>query len=141
MTLAQIAKQMRGVDFAILSTHTEDGNIAGRPMSNNQDVDYDGTSFFFSFEQARTISDIERNPKVSLSYTGAKGLLGKPPLFITVEGVAELIRDKAVFEKHWTKDLLIWFGDGVDTPGLVLIKVSASRIHFWDGNQDGEVPV
>ena len=53
----------------------------------------------------------------------------------------ELIRDKAEFEAHWTKGLERWFQDGVDTPGLVLIKVHANRIHYWDGENEGEVVV
>ena len=27
----------------------------------------------------------------------------------------------------------MWFKEGVDTPGLVLIKVHARRIKYWDG--------
>jgi hypothetical protein len=34
-SLAEIAKQMAGIDIAILSTHAEGGEIANRPMSNN----------------------------------------------------------------------------------------------------------
>lgn len=34
-TLADIAQDMAGIDIAILSTHTENGEIANRPMSNN----------------------------------------------------------------------------------------------------------
>ena len=30
--------------------------------------------------------------------------------------------------------------DGIrDTPGLVLIKVSAERLHVWDGHDEGEL--
>lgn len=140
-TLAQISKDMAGIDFCMLLTHTDGGAIAGRPMSNNKDVEYDGDSYFFCFENARATSDIERNDQVTLTYHGTKGLLGRKPYFINVEGKASLIRDKAEFEKHWTKDLLIWFADGVDTPGLLLIKVHATRIHFWDGEEEGEVAV
>lgn len=32
---------MKGIDIAILSTHTENGEIANRPMSNNGDVAYE----------------------------------------------------------------------------------------------------
>ena len=42
------------------------------------------------------------------------------PFFITVEGKAELIRDKGRFAEHWTKDLDAWFKEGIDTPGLTL---------------------
>ncbi|MET0907474.1 MAG: pyridoxamine 5'-phosphate oxidase [Bradyrhizobiaceae bacterium] len=139
MTLSDLSDKMRDIDFAMLSTRAEGGQIAARPMSNNGDVDYDGDSFFFTFEQSHTVQDIQRDPQVGLSFTGAKGLLGKPPIFISVEGNAELIRDKAAFEAHWTKDLDYWFKDGIDTPGIVLIKVHASRLHYWDGQDDGEI--
>lgn len=141
MTLKDISDAMADIDFCMLSTRTESGDIAARPMSNNGDVAYEGDSYFFTYEEARTVSDIERDPKVGLGFQGKKGLLGKPPLFISVEGRAELIRDKAAFEAHWTKDLEYWFKDGVDTPNLVLIKVHATRIHFWNGQDEGEVPV
>jgi general stress protein 26 len=83
----------------------------------------------------------EGKPQVGLSFQGAKSLLGKPPLFIAVEGKAELIRDKAAFAEHWTKDLDYWFEQGIDTPNIVLIKVHASRIHYWNGRDEGEILV
>lgn len=139
MTLSDLAEAMRDIDFAMLSTKTAAGDIAARPMSNNRDVDYDGDSFFFTYEEARTVADIERDRKVGLSFQGKAGLLGKPPLFISVEGSAELIRDKAQFEAHWNSDLDYWFEDGIDTPGVVLIKVHADRIHYWNGKDEGDV--
>ncbi|QXI62626.1 hypothetical protein CP157_00300 [Paracoccus marcusii] len=64
---------------------------------------------------------------------------GAPPLFVAVEGEAGIIRDKATFADHWTSDLERWFPDGIDTPGMALIKVAAVRIHYWDGEEEGEV--
>lgn len=139
MTLKDIAKAMADIDFCMLSTRTEGGQIAARPMSNNGQVEYEGDSYFFSYEEARSISDIERDANVGLSFQGKKGLLGKPPLFLAVEGRAELIRDRAEFEKHWVSELEYWFKDGIDTPNLVLIKVHADRIHYWDGTDEGEI--
>ena len=138
-TLADLAEAMRDIDFTMLSTRTQDGSIAARPMSNNRDVDYDGDSWFFAFDDTRTVADIERDANVGLSLQGKAGLLGKPPIFIAAEGKAEIIRDKAAFEEHWVKDLDRWFEQGVDTPGLALIKVRADRIHYWDGEEEGEV--
>lgn len=140
-TLTDLAKKMKDLDFCFLSTHSEGGTIAGRPMSNNGDVEYDGDSFFFATDDTLTVSDIGRDPKVALSFQGGKSLFGKPGLMIAIEGQAELVRDKAAFEKHWVPDLDRWFDEGVDTPGLVLIKVHASRIHYWDGEDQGEVKV
>ncbi|WP_118857093.1 pyridoxamine 5'-phosphate oxidase family protein [Sphingomonas mesophila] len=137
MTLAEISEKMRDLDFTILSTRTESGALAGRPMSNNREVDYDGDSFFFTCEDTKKVGDIRRDPNVALGYQGGAG--EGPPLFITVEGEAELIQDKAAFEKHWVKDLERWFKQGVDTPGLTLIRVRARKVHYWDGGDEGEI--
>ena len=139
MTLAEIAAAMRKIDFTMLTTVASDGGLAARPMSNNSDVDYDGDSWFFALDDTLTVTEIKANPKVGLTLHGNSGLLGKPPLFIAAAGEAELIRDKAVFEAHWNPDLERWFEQGVDTPGLVLIKVHAERLHYWNGEDQGEV--
>lgn len=140
-SLADISEKMRHIDFAMLMTHAPDGALSGRPMSNNGEVEYSGDSFFFADDSATMIEDIRRDPHVALSYAGSKGLLGKPPLFISIAGAAELIKDTAAFAEHWTKDLERWWPQGVETPGLTLIKVRAERIHYWDGDEDGEIVV
>jgi len=139
-SIEEISKRMAGIDIAILSTHTENGQIANRPMSNNGDVQYDGTSYYFTFEQSRTVSDIQANPKVALGFTSEGGIFSDA-IYVAVEGNAELIRDKAAFKAHWTSDLDRWFEQGIDTPGVVLVKVKASRIAYWDGDDEGEVKV
>ena len=141
MSLTDLAKKIADNDFTMLTTRTDGDALSARPMSNNGDVEYDGDSWFFADESSRSVQDIEKNPKVGLTLQGKGGLLGKPPIFIGIEGDAELIRDKALFAEHWTKDLERWWPDGIDTPGVVLIKVHAQRIHYWDGEDNGEVKV
>lgn len=138
-TIGDLAKAMGKIDFAMLTTRTEGGQLATRPMSNNSDVEWDGDSYYFTYDNTRTVSDIERDPHVALSFQGRAGILGTPPLFVAVEGEAGIIRDKATFADHWTSDLERWFPDGIDTPGMALIKVAAVRVHYWDGEEEGEV--
>ena len=80
-----------------------------------------------------------RDPNVGLAYQAKSGLLGLRPSFATVHRRAELIRDKARFAEHWTKDLDRWFEQGVDTPGLTMIKMRAEWLHYWDGYDEGEL--
>jgi general stress protein 26 len=108
-------------------------------MSNNGDVEYDGDNYFFSFEDTHTVRDIEVNDRVGLTFVGTTGILGKSRMFIAIEAHAQIIRDKGSFEEHWNKDIEEWANDGIDTPGLVLIKAHAVRIHYWDGADEGEL--
>jgi general stress protein 26 len=132
-TLAEISEKMRKIDIAMLSTHTDDGNIAGRPMSNNGDVEYDGDSYYFTMDNTRLVRDITQDRRVSLAFQDGQAF------HVAVEGKASLVRERAEFAAHWSSDLERWFDQGVDTPGLVMIKVSATRVHYWDGEDDGEV--
>jgi general stress protein 26 len=138
-TMQELAKKIGDIDFTMLSTHSENGAIAARPMSNNGDVEYDGDSWFFTSEETRMVEEIKRDARVGLSLQGKGSLLGKPGIFISIEAVAELVRDKATFEAHWNADLDRWFKEGVDTPGIVLIKAHAERITYWDGEDEGTI--
>jgi general stress protein 26 len=131
-TLQEIAQAMKGIDIAMLTTVTEDGSLASRPMSNNGDVDFDGDSYYFTYEDSRMVDDIEEEPAVTLGFSGQDGL------YITVSGDADLIREKEEFKAHWNPDLDKWFENGIDTPDIVMIKVEADRLKWWKGEDEGE---
>ncbi|MES5098571.1 pyridoxamine 5'-phosphate oxidase family protein [Agrobacterium sp. BA1120] len=139
LTLHDLSKKMAKLDFAMLTTSSHAGSLTSRPMSNNGDVEYDGDSYFFAYKQSRKIAEINENSDVSLTYTGAVGMLGGSPLFLTVEGSATLIDDKSTFADHWTKDLDRYFPDGIETPGVVMIHVKAKNIRYWDGEDEGQI--
>jgi general stress protein 26 len=133
VSLESIAQKMRYLDIAMFTTVDVAGNLNARPMSNNADVEYDGNSYYFTTEQTGLVSEVTHHPQVGLGFEGDDGL------YVHVAGTAELIRDKAEFAAHWTKDLDRWFERGIDTEGLILIKVHATRIHYWDGEENGEL--
>jgi len=133
--LQDVSKKMKELDICLLSSQTDEGEINARPMSNNGDVEYDGNSFFFSSEDSHVVKEIEENSHVSLSFNGKKDL------YIAVIGEAELVRDRDEMKEHWNKDLEKWFEDGLDTPGIVMIHVAASRIRYWEGKDQGEIEV
>lgn len=141
-TVNDIAQLMAKIDFCMMETHSEDGHIAARPMSSNGDVEYRGQSWFYSFEDSRKIRDIRGDSRVGLCFQGSGGLMGlvgKPGVMIHVQGKASLIDDRATFRKHWVPELEFWFKDGVDTQGMIMIRVDADRIHYWDSMEEGEV--
>ena len=144
ISLSELSRKMARIDFTMLATKSADGTMTARPMSTNREVGDNGDSWFFTYEDRQMVSDIERDANVGLTYLGSaglKGILGAPGQFIHVEGKATVIRDKARFADHWDPSLDRWFPQGIDTPGTVMLQVTASRIHYWDGEDEGEVAV
>lgn len=133
ITLGYISSKMRKLDICMLTTTTSRGLLTSRPMSNNGDVEYDGNSWFFTFDKSRTVKDIKANPQVNLNFKGPDDL------FISLAGKAKLVKNKAMLEDHWLEELNQWFTKGIDTPGVIMIHVKASRIKFWQRDKEGEV--
>ncbi len=124
-TLADVAEKMRDIDFCMLTTVTEGAKLSSRPMSNNRDVDYDGDSWFFAYDDARFIQDVQANDQVGHLYRSRR------------QGQPDTRSDR--FRGPWVDDMERWFPQGIETPGLVLLKVHASLLHYWDGEDEGEV--
>src|SRR5215207_9359675 len=101
LTLRDISSRMRSIDIAMLMTCDDDGRICGRPMSNNQAVDSEGNSYYFTWGYSHMVRDIERHPQVALSFQADAHLFDKP-VRINVQGTAEVIRDKDAFHEHWS---------------------------------------
>jgi general stress protein 26 len=141
ISLSELSRKMARIDFTMLATKSADGTMTARPMSTNREVGDNGDSWFFTDKGSRKVADIRADRHVTLSFTGAAGLSGGPPVFIAVEGEASLIEDRAAFADHWTKDAEYYFPDGIDTPGLVMIRVAASSVRYWDGDDQGEISV
>lgn len=141
MTLQDLSKKMQKIDFCMMSTLAATGAISTRPMSNNGDVDYDGDTWLFSYRDTRKVAEITADPRVTLTFSAPPSLLGKPGIFIALEGKATLIDDRDTFAAHWISDLDRWFPQGIDTPGLVLIQVRAAIAQYWDGEDNGRIPI
>ena len=131
----EISKLMRKLDICTFTTQSSRGVLNSRPMSNNGDVEYDGNSYFFTYEGSQKIKDIENNPQVSLSFNGPKDL------YLAITGKAKIIRSRNKMEDHWLPELKQWFEKGLDTPGIVLLHVKASRMQYWQKAKQGEFEI
>ena len=133
LSLSDVSSKMRNLDICMMATHAASGVITNRPMSNNGDVEYDGNSYFYSYEGSEVVKDLKEDSTINLSFQG------NDKLYISITGKGELIKDKNVLKEHWVDSLNIWFNDGVDTPGIIMIHVKAGKIKFWHKEESSEV--
>ena len=124
---------MKKIDFCHFITTDGRGTHHSRPMSNNKNVEYDGTSYFFSLTDTGKVRQIEQNSMVSLAYQG------DDMLFVHVYGKASFITQRGRMEPLWDDGLNGWFKEGLDTPGLVLIRVDAHKICYWHKEKEGVI--
>ncbi|WP_294217937.1 pyridoxamine 5'-phosphate oxidase family protein [uncultured Chryseobacterium sp.] len=131
-SLKTIAGKMKDLDFCMMVT--QDGRQVphSRPMSNNGKVEYDGDSWFFTFEDSNKVDQIKKDNKVSLVYQT------DDMLFIECYGTATVVKDKETLQEKWVDGLEQWFPEGIDTPGICLLKVSAKQVTFWHKDEEGE---
>ena len=131
LSLTTISKHLREMDICMMVTVSKRGQFNSRPMSNNRDVKYNGDMYFFSYEKTQKIRDIEGGSQACLNFEGIKDL------YVSITGRAKLIRNKTTFAEHWNKSLDQWFSKGIDTPGMVLIRVVGSKLHYWQREKEG----
>ena len=128
--LAKLREIIKAVDICMLTTVDEGGGLHSRPMSNNRDVEFDGDLWFFTYGSSHKADEVGRVPQVNASFADIDG-----QLYASVSGQAEVVRDRARIEELWKPQLKAWFPEGVDTPDIALLKVTAERAEYWDGSQ------
>ncbi len=133
--LEDLRDKMQDLDICMFTTTGKDGELISRPMSNNGDVEYDGNSFFFSYEDSNIVQELKENDDTNLSFQG------KGKLYLSISGKSIIIKNKAKMKEHWVDSLDTWFKEGLETPGVVMIHVKADKIKYWQNNDGGEIKV
>ncbi|MBZ6370963.1 MAG: pyridoxamine 5'-phosphate oxidase family protein [Microbacterium hominis] len=123
---ARVKELVEDIDFTMLTTADADGHLVSRPMSTRE-MDENGDIWFFTSDDTKKVDEVEADHDVGLSYLDAKGMR-----FVSVAGTARVVHDSAKMEQLYTSSLDIWFEDGLDTPGIALLKVTPRETEFWE---------
>lgn len=135
VALERIARLLRDADTAMLTTVSEDGLLDSRPMAITPGS-FDGDLWLFADESSVEAADIAARPQVNVSFS-----MPSRGDFLSFAGDATLVRDPDRARDLWDERLAAWFIDGIDTPGLLLIRVDVRRAEYWDGPGTGVLPL
>jgi general stress protein 26 len=122
----RLKELVEDIDFTMLTTQDPAGNLVSRPMSTRQ-MDERGAIWFFTSEDTKKVDEVEADHDVGLAYLDSKGMR-----FVSVAGRARVVHDRAKMEELYTASLDIWFEDGLETPGIALLKVIPVEAEFWE---------
>ena len=118
--------KIKDVRVAMMTTSEDDDSLRSRPMYTQQ-VGFDGELWFFTADDSGKVEEISREHQVNLSYAEPKN-----SRYVSVSGVADLVKDRSKIEELWSPMLKAWFKDGLDDPHLALLRVRITEAEFWD---------
>jgi general stress protein 26 len=124
--VAQLAELIQGIKVTMMTTVEPDGCIRSRPMWTHND-DFKGELWFFTHESAPKVDEVQADQHVNLAYSDASR-----DRYVSVSGVASVVRDRQKIHELWNPALKAWFPKGVDDPDIALICVKVNKAEYWD---------
>ena len=128
--VAELRDKIKPVRFAMFTTTDEHGHLTSQPMTN-QEIDAEGGLWFYTSTATDLWENIAANPKVNLSFAEPAD-----SLYVSISGTAERVVDRERIRALWNPMVAAWFPNGVEDPHVVLVRVVARTVHFWDSNEN-----
>jgi general stress protein 26 len=125
--LQKLRELVKDIDFCMLTTIDERGDLHSRPMSSNGDIDPDGDIWFFAGAFSHKVSEIKDTPRVNISFADPQN-----QNYVSITGRARLIRDRKRINELWKPQLQMWFPEGKDDPNIALLRVKIEKAEYWD---------
>ena len=126
-SLKKLRELIKDIDFCMLTTIDEAGDPHSRPMSSNGDIDHDGDLWFFTNASSHKVTEVAQSPKVNVSFADPDN-----QRYVSITGVAQLIRDRQKIDELWRPEFKLWFPKGKDDPDVALLKVNLEKGEYWD---------
>lgn len=122
----KLRKFIKGTRIAMFTTVASDGKLRSRPMATLKGG-FDGDLWFVTRSTAPKAEEIKDNQHVNVSYADPEA-----ERFVSISGLATLVREPAKVQEIWSRRLRAWFPDGKKDPELALIRVRIDRAEVWN---------
>ncbi len=130
--MKKIKELADAADICLFATNLSEIPISARPMSR-QEIDDDGTLWFFSEVSSHKNAHIQQDNRVQLFFSNTGN-----QEYLSIYGTAEIVRDVAKAKELWSPIAKTWFNDGPEDPTLTIIKVTPEDGYYWD-TKDGKL--
>jgi general stress protein 26 len=122
---AKVWDMVKDIRIALMVTQDGSGMLHARPMSA---VKREGEHLWFMTRgDSHKITEIKQHSHVLLSYSEPKD-----QNYVSINGNAEIVNDRAKIKELWSEFLRTWFPKGPDDPAIALIRVDAEAAEYWD---------
>ena len=124
---SKLVELLRQFSTAMLVTHEADGRLRARPMAIAQ-VEDSGKLWFVSGDDTAKVHEIIVDTRVHLTLQKDRSV------YLSINGHATLIHDRAKVDEVWNESFKVWFQEGKSDPNLVLISVEPEDAEYWDNH-------
>ena len=124
--LKKIQELLSSSKVCMMSTYHVEAGIHTRPMVYQQ-IEDDGTIWFFTNEYSPKVEEISVNNEISLSFINES-----KKNYVILTGKASLSKDEQKMKELFNPIVKAWFPKGLEDPKLALLKVELNSAEYWD---------
>lgn len=117
---------IQNFDTAMMTTLGRDGQMHSRPMAT-QKPQPDSPIWFVAALETAKVEDLQKDSRINLAYYRPSDRA-----WVSLSGRASLDTNKERIQRLWQEDWKIWFPDGPQQEGLVLINVIPETATYWE---------
>jgi general stress protein 26 len=125
--LRKFRELIESIDFCMLTTIDERGDLHSRPMSSNGEIDQNADMWFFTGASSHKVSEIKGTSRVNLSFADPQN-----QTYVSVTGRARLVQDRKKIDELWRPQFQTWFPEGKNDPNVALLRVKVEKAEYWD---------
>lgn len=113
------------IRVALLTTIDLNGRLHARPVETLQ-IESNAILWFFTDWSSPKVDELQHDFQVSLGYSDPSA-----HSYVTVNGKARLVRDRAKAKEIWTIDQRAYYPKGPEDERLALLRVQIERAEYW----------
>ena len=122
--ITKLVELTKDIKIAMLTTVEEDGAFGARPMAQ-QEVQSDGSLFFFVERDSNIVRNVAANPHVGVS-------LSSGDVWVSISGNATIVDDVAKKKDLWNAGVEAWLPQGPEDASVALLHVDSESAEYWD---------
>lgn len=124
--VARLGELLEDIDFCMLTTLGEYGEMHARPMST-QRFAFDGKLLFLTDAESHKVDELEADDRVLVSYADPSH-----QRYVAVHGRATLYHDDETIGRLWSPAYRAWWPSGKHDPAIRVLSVDVERAEYWD---------
>jgi general stress protein 26 len=120
----QFLSLLSSFDEAMLVTLRDDTSLHARPMRIAR-AGSGGDLWFATAIESQKVEEVRTTESCAVT-------LQRPRAFLTISGLAEVVRDRELIAEMWQESWRLWFPEGPNGASLCLIHVVPEHAEYWD---------